>query len=157
MSRRLQWTVLGLALVVGAGIGTAIEATRSSGSSTAEVSAPVILNPALDPGAKLSAQAPDFTLTDQFGRRVSLHSLRGKVVVLSFNDPECTTICPLTTTALLYSKKLLGPAASHVDLVGVGANPEATQVKWVRDYSRVHGMLHKWRFLTGSLPELRRV
>jgi hypothetical protein len=30
-------------------------------------------------------------------------------------------------------------------------------VKWVRDYSRVHGMLHKWRFLTGSLAELKRV
>jgi hypothetical protein len=86
-----------------------------------------------------------------------LHSLRGKVVVLSFNDPKCTTICPLTTTALLYAKKLLGPAASQVELLGVGANPEATQVKWVRAYSRVHGMLHKWRFLTGSLPELRRV
>ena len=86
-----------------------------------------------------------------------MRSLRGKVVVLSFNDPKCTTICPLTTTALLHAKQLLGPAASQVALVGVGANPEATQVKWVRDYSRLHGMLHKWRFLTGSLPELRRV
>src|SRR5438105_1228315 len=52
---------------------------------------------------------------------------------------------------------LLGPAASRVQLLGIGANPEATQVKWVRDYSRVHGMMHKWRFLTGSLPELRQV
>jgi peroxiredoxin len=88
---------------------------------------------------------------------VSLSSQRGKVVVLSFNDPECTTICPLTTTALLQAKKLLGPAAAQVELLGVGANPEKTQVKWVRAYSRAHGMLHKWRFLTGSLPELRRV
>ena len=158
MSRRLQWTVLAIALVVGAAIGTAIEATRSSGAPVTGVSAtPTVPSPALDPGAKLSALAAGFTLTDQFGKRVSLRSLRGKVVVLSFNDPKCTTICPLTTTALLKAKKLLGPAASEVDLVGVGANPEATQVKSVRDYSRVHGMLHKWRFLTGSLPELRRV
>jgi cytochrome oxidase Cu insertion factor (SCO1/SenC/PrrC family) len=96
-------------------------------------------------------------LTDQFGKRVSLHSLHGKVVVLSFNDPECTTICPLTTTAVLQAKKVLGSAASQVALVGVGANPEATKLKWVRDDSRVHGMLHKWRFLTGSLAELKRV
>jgi hypothetical protein len=89
--------------------------------------------------------------------RVSLHSLHGKVVVLSFNDPECTTICPLTTTAVLQAKKVLGSAASQVALVGVGANPEATKLKWVRDDSRVHGMLHKWRFLTGSLAELKRV
>jgi cytochrome oxidase Cu insertion factor (SCO1/SenC/PrrC family) len=114
-------------------------------------------NPQLDPGARLSAVAPGFTLIDQFGKRVSLRSLRGKVVVLAFNDPKCTTICPLTTTALLHAKQLLGPAASQVELIGIGANPEATQVKWVRAYSKDHGMLHKWRFLTGSLPELERV
>jgi cytochrome oxidase Cu insertion factor (SCO1/SenC/PrrC family) len=101
--------------------------------------------------------APGFTLTDQFGKRVSLSTLRGKVVVVAFNDPKCTTICPLTTTALLHAKKLLGPAGSRVELLGIGANPEATQVKWVRAYSRAHGMLHKWRFLTGSLGELKRV
>ncbi len=159
MSRRLQWTVLGIALLVGVAIGAAVAATRSSGTPTA---APVSATPAtdtarLDPGAPLSAVAPAFTLTDQFGKRVSLSSLRGKIVVVAFNDPECTTICPLTTTALLYAKQLLGPAASRVQLLGIGANPDATQVKWVRDYSRVHGMMHKWHFLTGPLPELRRV
>lgn len=156
MSRRLQWTVLAIALVVGAGIGTAISATRTSETAGTPVSQ-TSGSPQLDPGSPLNARAPGFTLTDQFGRRVSLRSLRGKVVVLTFNDPECTTICPLTTTALLHAKALLGPAASEVDLIGVGANPEATQVKWVRAYSAAHGMLHKWRFLTGSLPELKRV
>lgn len=160
MSRRLHWTVLGIALAVGVAIGLAIAVVRSSTTPSAPVAdtqTPSIANPQLDPGARLNAPAPDFTLTDQFGKRVSLHALHGKVVVLSFNDPECTTICPLTTTALLQAKKLLGPAASQVALVGVGANPETTEVKWVRDYSRVHGMLHKWRFLTGSLAELKRV
>ncbi len=159
MSRRLQWTVLGIALVAGVGIGTAVAASRPSGAAaTAPFSvSPAMANPDLDPGARLSAMAPGFTLSDQFGRRVSLRSLRGKVVVLAFNDPKCTTICPLTTTALLHAKKLLGPAASRVELLGIGANPDATQVKWVRAYSRAHGMLHKWRFLTGSLGELKRV
>ncbi len=156
MSRRLHWTVLGIALAVGVAIGIAISVAHSS-TTVADTQTPTIANPLLDRGAHLNAPAPDFTLTDQFGKRFSLRSLHGKVVVLSFNDPECTTICPLTTTALLQAKKLLGPAASQVALVGVGANPEATEVKWVRDYSQVHGMLHKWRFLTGSLAELKRV
>jgi cytochrome oxidase Cu insertion factor (SCO1/SenC/PrrC family) len=158
VSRRLQWTVLGIALVAGVGIGTAVAASRPSGAAaTAPFSVSAATsNPDLDPGVPLSAMAPGFTLTDQFGKRVSLRSLRGKVVVVSFNDPECTTICPLTTTALLRAKKLLGPA-SGVELLGIGANPEKTEVKWVKAYSRAHGMLHKWRFLTGSLPELRRV
>jgi len=163
VSRWLHWTVLGLSLALGVGIGAAIAIARSSSSAPAAPVAdthtltPTTLDRNLDPGSPLSATAPGFTLTDQFGKRVSLRSFRGKVVVVSFNDPECTTICPLTTTALLHAKKLLGPAASQVELVGIGANPEATQVKWVRDYSQAHGMLHKWRFLTGSLPELKRV
>jgi cytochrome oxidase Cu insertion factor (SCO1/SenC/PrrC family) len=160
VSRRLHWTVLGLALAVGVGIGAVISLAGSSttpASQLADTQTPGVANPSLDPGAPLNAAAPGFTLTDQFGKRVSLRSLRGKVVVLSFNDPKCTTICPLTTTALLHAKELLGPAASRVELIGIGANPEATQVKWVRAYSRAHGMLHKWRFLTGSLPQLKQV
>jgi cytochrome oxidase Cu insertion factor (SCO1/SenC/PrrC family) len=160
VSRRLHWIILGAALAVGLGIGVVISVVHSSttpSTPVADTQTPGTTSPAVDPGARLNAPAPDFTLTDQFGKRVSLSSLRGKVVVLSFNDPQCTTICPLTTTALLQAKKLLGPAASQVELIGVGANPEATQVKWVRAYSQVHGMLHKWRFLTGSLPELKRV
>jgi cytochrome oxidase Cu insertion factor (SCO1/SenC/PrrC family) len=161
VSRRLHWTVLGLSLAVGVGIGAAIAIARSSSTApaapVADTLTPTTLNRNLDPGSPLSAVAPGFTLTDQFGKRVSLRSLRGKVVVVSFNDPECTTICPLTTTALLHANKLLGPAASRVELLGIGANPEATEVKWVRAYSQAHEMLHKWRFLTGSLPELSRV
>jgi cytochrome oxidase Cu insertion factor (SCO1/SenC/PrrC family) len=160
VSRRTHWLVLGLALVIGVGIGAAIAVVHSSPSETpvaAVAATQPTVNPQLDPGVALNTVAPAFRLTDQFGKRVSLSELRGKVVVLSFNDPECTTICPLTTTAMLHAKELLGPAASNVELLGIGANPEKTEVKWVRAYSRAHRMMHKWRFLTGSLPELKRV
>jgi cytochrome oxidase Cu insertion factor (SCO1/SenC/PrrC family) len=161
VSRRLHWIVLGVALAVGVGIGAVISLARSSSAGPAapvsDTQSPSAANPRLDPGAALNGVAPGFTLTDQFGKHVSLRSLHGKVVVLSFNDPECTTICPLTTTAMLRAKALLGPAARNVELIGIGANPEKTGVKWVRDYSQAHGMLHKWRFLTGSLPELKKV
>src|ERR1700731_742064 len=40
--------------------------------------------------------APDFTLTDQFGRSVAFSSLRGHEVVLAFIDARCKTLCPLT-------------------------------------------------------------
>jgi cytochrome oxidase Cu insertion factor (SCO1/SenC/PrrC family) len=114
-------------------------------------------NPDLDPGLTLSAVAPGFTLTDQFGQPVSLSSFRGKVVILAFNDAECTTICPLTTTALVDAKDMLGAAASQVQLVGVDANPKATEVEDVLSYSQLHGMTYQWQYLTGSLAQLRRV
>jgi cytochrome oxidase Cu insertion factor (SCO1/SenC/PrrC family) len=114
-------------------------------------------NPYLDPGTPLSGAAPDFTLTDQFGRSVSLHSYRGKVVILAFNDSECTTVCPLTTTAMLDAKAMLGKAGAQVQLLGIDANPTATSLKDVWSYSELHGMLNAWHFLTGSLPQLKQV
>ncbi len=114
-------------------------------------------NPYLDPGTRLSGRAPDFTLTDQFDKRVSLRSYRGKVVILAFNDSECTTICPLTTSAMVEAKAMLGSAASRVQLLGIDANPTATALSDVRTYSELHGLVHQWHFLTGSLKALKDV
>ena len=156
-SRNTVIAVLATAAVVGAGIGVTISALSSSSAPTTPPLQTLMATSAADPGTTLSTTAPPFTLVDEFGRRTSLNSFRGKVVVLAFNDPVCTTICPLTTTAMVEAKRLLGPAGSQLQLLGIGANPEVTGVKWVRDYSRVHKMLHQWRFLTGSLPQLKRV
>jgi hypothetical protein len=79
------------------------------------------------------------------------------VVLLAFTDAECTTLCPLTTVAMLDAKRMLGAAGSRVQLLGVDANPEATRVANVLSYSQVHGMVGRWRFLTGPLPRLKRV
>jgi cytochrome oxidase Cu insertion factor (SCO1/SenC/PrrC family)/thiol-disulfide isomerase/thioredoxin len=114
-------------------------------------------NPYLDPGQPLFRAAPDFTLTDQFGAPVSLHQFRGKVVIVAFNDSECTTICPLTTTAMADAKAMLGAAGSKVQLLGIEANPHATAVHDVLSYSSLHGLLHEWQFVTGSLAQLKRV
>ncbi|MGZ4228961.1 MAG: redoxin domain-containing protein [Solirubrobacteraceae bacterium] len=130
-------------------------ADRGHGGTTQRAS--LAFNPSLDPGTPLSGAAPDFTLSDQFGKPVSLHSFRGKVVILAFNDSECTTVCPLTTSAMLQAKAMLGKAGSQVQLLGVDANPHAISLESVWSYSELHGMLHDWHFLTGSLPELKRV
>jgi cytochrome oxidase Cu insertion factor (SCO1/SenC/PrrC family)/thiol-disulfide isomerase/thioredoxin len=140
-------------------VATVIAALVFATSPSPPVSSAAALgtNPVLDPGTTLDRPARNFTLTDQFGRSVSLSSFRGKVVILGFNDSECTTMCPLTTTAMLDAKAMLGSAGSHVQLVGVDANPKATSIDDVLSYSQVHGMLHAWDFLTGSLPELKKV
>lgn len=115
-------------------------------------------NAQVDPGTSLGEQtAPDFTLTDQFGRRVALSSLRGRVVLLAFIDSECTTICPLTSTEMELAQRMLGPAGRRVALVAVDANPTATSVADAMAYSRAHGLTHKWLFLTGSRAQLNSV
>ena len=126
------------------------------GVSTARTSV-LASNPVLDPGTTLAGRAPGFTLSDESGRPVSLHSYRGKVVILAFNDSECTTICPITTTAMLDAKAMLGSAGSRVQLLGVEANPHAISLEDVASYTRLHGLLGRWHFLTGTLPALTRV
>ncbi len=147
----LLWAAVGTIVAIAALVSVVIDTSRRSAAATPAFGL------SLDPGTSLSGSAPEFALEDQSGATVSLRSLRGKVVILAFNDSQCTTVCPLTTTAMVRAKRLLGPAASQVALVGIDANPQATSVGDVRAYSEVHGMTHSWRFLTGTLPELRRV
>ena len=113
-------------------------------------------NPNLDLGSSLGNRpAPDFQLRNQFGQPMSLSRFRGKVVMLAFEDSQCTTVCPLTTQSMLEAKQLLGPAGDQVQLLGIDANPDATSVADVLSYSRAHGLVNQWDFLTGSLAQLK--
>jgi cytochrome oxidase Cu insertion factor (SCO1/SenC/PrrC family) len=115
-------------------------------------------NPNLDLGTSMGGQpAPDITLTNQFGQQMSLSQFRGKVILLGFEDSECTTVCPLTTQSMVLAKELLGKAGNNVQLLGVDANPAATAVSDVMAYSRAHGMVNRWDFLTGSPAQLKAV
>ena len=101
--------------------------------------------------------APDIKLVNQFGQPMSLSQFRGRVVILAFSDSECTTVCPLTTQSMVLAKELLGKAGESVQLLGVDANPDATKVSDVMAYSRAHGMVNQWDFLTGSPAQLKAV
>src|SRR6266496_154707 len=121
--------------------GSGAGSPSSHGPNTAAMD-----NPNLDLGSSLGGKAaPDFRLRNQFGQPMSLSQFRGKVVMLAFGDSECTTICPLTTQSMLEA----------VQLLGVDANPDAISVDNVLSYSRTHGLINQWNFLTGSLAELK--
>jgi cytochrome oxidase Cu insertion factor (SCO1/SenC/PrrC family)/thiol-disulfide isomerase/thioredoxin len=156
-TKRSRRVTFGIVAAAALAVAIVLGATLTAGPQAPALGGSLATNPDIDPGTPLSGPAPNFTLTDQFGRPVSLDSFRGKAVVLAFNDSECTTVCPLTTTAMLDAKAMLGAAGSQVQLLGINANPTAIAVKDVRSYSEVHGMVHQWHFLTGSLPQLKRV
>ncbi|HYB15197.1 MAG TPA: SCO family protein [Streptosporangiaceae bacterium] len=137
-----------------AGCGTS--ASSATGMQVGPESSAAEMNPNLDLGSSLGGQsAPDIALLNQFGQPMSLSQFRGKVVVLSFQDSECTTVCPLTAQSMLEAKQMLGPAGSQVQLLGVDANPDATSVADVLAYSRAHGLVNQWDFLTGSPAQLK--
>jgi cytochrome oxidase Cu insertion factor (SCO1/SenC/PrrC family) len=145
-----------LSVLTGCSSGSA--ASSPSAGSQAMANTAGMNNPNLDLGSSLGMkQAPDVSLVNQFGQPMSLSQFRGKVVMLSFEDSQCTTVCPLTTQAMLEAKQLLGAAGGQVQLLGVDANPDATSVADVLAYSRAHGMVNQWDFLTGARSQLKAI
>jgi cytochrome oxidase Cu insertion factor (SCO1/SenC/PrrC family)/thiol-disulfide isomerase/thioredoxin len=135
----------------------ALVISQGGGRSTA-TGQTLATNPHIDPGTSLrSRPAPNFTLTDQSGQRVSLSQYRGKAVILAFVDAECQTICPLTTQAMLDAKRDLGSAGNQLQLLGVNANWKSTQIDDVLNYTELHGMVGSWQFATGSATALEHV
>ncbi len=57
--------------------------------------------------------AYDFSLIDQDGNPLSLHDLRGSVVLLSFGFTRCPNICPTTLGNLAAIYRKLPPAAQE--------------------------------------------
>jgi cytochrome oxidase Cu insertion factor (SCO1/SenC/PrrC family) len=100
--------------------------------------------------------ATGFSLTDQRGSTVSLASLRGKVVVLSFFNQTCDDICPVLAAELAAADADLGPAAAHVALVTVNTDPRATRPATgpaPAGEAPVSGLSNFYE-LTGSLDQL---
>jgi cytochrome oxidase Cu insertion factor (SCO1/SenC/PrrC family) len=107
----------------------------------------------------LNFPAGAFQLTDQHGRPVSLASLRGKVVLLTFLDPVCTTDCPLIAQEFRQAGQLLGADSRQVELVAIVANPVYHQVAYTRAFDRQEQLnqVPNWLYLTGSVPQLQQV
>jgi cytochrome oxidase Cu insertion factor (SCO1/SenC/PrrC family) len=103
--------------------------------------------------------APGFTLTSQDGRQVSVASLRGKVVLLTFLDPVCTTDCPLIAQEMRSADTMLGAKASDTELVAVVANPTYTSLAYTREFTSEENLskVPNWLYLTGSLSQLSAV
>ncbi len=110
-------------------------------------------------GSQNASAAPDFTLTDQHGRQVSLSDFRGKAVVLSFNDDQCPDLCPLLGQDIVVAHRDLGRAAADVVFLSVNVNPYYPQVAAVRQWTDAHGLggLSDWVFTTGTPAQLAAV
>jgi cytochrome oxidase Cu insertion factor (SCO1/SenC/PrrC family) len=107
--------------------------------------------------APLNVTAPSFTLTNQYGQPASLAGLRGKVVLLTFLDPVCTSDCPIIAQEFRQADQMLGATARHVEMVAIVANPIYWSVSYTRAFDQQERLagLRNWLFLTGTLGQLR--
>jgi cytochrome oxidase Cu insertion factor (SCO1/SenC/PrrC family) len=151
-SRRLLTPVLAAAgVAIAAGFFAAGLAARASGPSGSATSAPEIYG-----------YAPSYQLIDQNGQRVSSRQFAGKVQVVSFLFPYCTSYCPLIarTTAELADSVAAGPLRDKVQLVTFNVDPGGAGPVVLRKYIAQYGGHPSdpvWRYLTGSPTQIRQV
>jgi cytochrome oxidase Cu insertion factor (SCO1/SenC/PrrC family) len=138
-------------IILGAAPMAAAQASRNAD--------PILAESIAGSSAPLNFPAKGFQLTDQHGRTVSLASLRGKVVLLTFLDPVCTSDCPLIAQEFRAAGQLLGAASKQVELVAVVANPVYHQVTDTQAFDRAEHLnqVPNWLYLTGSVPQLQQV
>lgn len=109
---------------------------------------PILARSVAGPAVPVDYPAPGFALTDQYGRTVTLASLRGKVVLLSFFDPVSGR--PPLGPEFRKAAELLG--GNRVKLVGIVLRPvPAGTLRAVG--RRGPG----WLYLTGTLSQLHQV
>ena len=112
-------------------------------------------------GLPLGEVVPDFALTDQHRRKVTLSGLAGKVVAITF----IYTQCPLPNFCFRMSnnfaalhRRFQADMGRDLVLLSVSFDPQHDQPEVLADYARTWAKDDTgWHFLTGPLPEVQRI
>lgn len=109
---------------------------------------------------KVGDAMPDFTLTNELGKAVSLHSLKGNAVALTFIFTTCPfpTFCPRMSENFQSAQaKLLSDSAAPKNwrMWSVTIDPENDSADVLKTYAgRYKHDPKRWSFLTGDLVEI---
>lgn len=99
---------------------------------------------------------PSFALRDYTGELVRSRDLRGRVVVLTFLDSQCTESCPIIAAQVGRTIELLTPAErSYLAAVAISVDPAEDTSASVRRFLRRQGAAGKLRYLTRPERSIR--
>ena len=102
--------------------------------------------------------APDLTLTDGLtGAPLTLSSLRGNVVVVTFMYANCPDTCPLVAERFRLAQAELGADSDRVHFVAVSVDPLGDTPAAVQRFSSDHRLSRNWHYLIGTRPQLEQV
>ena len=102
--------------------------------------------------------APDFTLTSQDGKRVSLRDLRGRVTVVTFIFTTCSDTCPILTAKLVGIQRKLAPKQPKVTFAAITVDPLNDTPAVLKKYGEAHSADPAYFvFLTGPYQEIEDV
>ena len=106
--------------------------------------------------------APDFTLTTQDGKEVSLRALRGKVLLVSFVFTTCSGSCPPTTSRMVQVQERLASRGlfknGRVRLLTITLDPARDTPEAMARYAKLYDAdTSNWQFLTGRPERVAKV
>jgi protein SCO1/2 len=112
-----------------------------------------------DNGLPRIGPAPEFTLTTQDGKRLSLVELRGRVLAVTFIYATCADTCPLLTAKMAGLQSRLGADfGPKVFFLSITVDPRRDTPAVLQQYAKVHKVNPAgWAFLTGTPAEIREV
>lgn len=100
-------------------------------------------------------RAPDFDLRDEHGKPISLASLRGRMVLLTFIDPLCRDFCPIEAQHL--SDAVRSTTGVKPTIVAVSVNTAGNRADILRIDERKWNVVPQWRWAVGNEAALARV
>jgi len=129
--------------------------------SAAPVDVGLTQTPAVSTLVPPGSEVPDFTLTNQDGQPVSLSSLRGKVVAVTFIYTRCPLpdYCPRMITNLqAIERRFPERVGKDLALAAVTFDPQYDTVTRMKEYAQFFKADKSgWQFLTGSVDDVSRV
>jgi protein SCO1/2 len=109
----------------------------------------------------VGSAVPNFTLTDQARRQISFSQFAGKVVAVNFVYTSCAlpTFCyRMANNFGVVQRRLKDHLVRDLILLTVTFDPQRDTPEVLAHYAQTWKADPKtWHFLTGSLPEVRRV
>jgi cytochrome oxidase Cu insertion factor (SCO1/SenC/PrrC family) len=143
-----------------AAVGVTLVGVAPMAYAAANPNADTILTEAVDgPPTSTDIPAPAFDLLNQNGGQVTLSSLRGKALAVTFLDPVCTSDCPVIAQEFRSAARILAAQSQNVELIAIDANPRYTGRAYLNAFDEQEGLQNvpNWDYLTGSLPALQHV
>ena len=96
-------------------------------------------------------QVQSIPFTNQFGEKVSLTDLQGKIIVMNFFFSRCPSICPGLTRNMKRLQDSFTKSDSIVQFVSISVDPEHDSTKQLRNFADLYKVNHdNWWFLTGE-------
>lgn len=153
MTATTRWALLAAIPLLGVAIVALVFVTRSSKPTTMPSSPPASSEAAATWTAG-QRKAPPIALTDEHGKPVSLASLRGRPVLVTFIDPLCRDFCP--TEAQHLSAAVRG-ASVKPTILAVSVNTAGNAGQNLALDRRKWGVVPQWTWGVGSGAQLAKV